>query len=820
MSLPLGTALLAVLASPALIERTDPEFPPTLRAAGVLEGTATVRLSIDPLGRVERMDLLSADDPAFFRALCAVMHTWRFEPAVVEGERVPAVADLTWRFRSAPPATDGRLTGRLMRRGVRAPLAGLVIRIQDIDLEGFSDADGRFELPLPAGRHRVVIEDPQVQRFTAEVEIAAGQTLAIEYDLTPVVGVGADLVVVGRAPPPELQRTRLDTFELTHVAGTMGDPLRVLQSLPGVGTPMSLLPYPVVRGAPPGDSAYQVDGAPVPLLYHLGVGTSVLHPRLIDRVDFYPGVAPIEYGRYVGGVVDAATRKPEAKDWLADLDVNLFQSGALISAPVGDTTRLTLGGRYSYTGLLLTVFAPDVTIDFWDYQARIDQDLPDDSRLQITAFGARDVFGAETEDELTRALFHRLTTRFTTPVGEGRLLAGLDVGFDEVEADQEDGDAVSEDERSRLREYLVRPRVSWQHPLAEGLALQVGGDLEIRESDDEIEDEPGGDDDSIRSFVGVNETRITGGTFASLQWQATEALTLSPGLRVDVYRRDEADSEGSTGLFFPGDEEPPTEGTTQYQFTADPRIAARYRVAQETVLKGHFGLSHAPQRFFVPIPGLGEVEVDADPISAWQVAAGLEHAFDDRWSLDVTAYGTWFENLLGFDFSEEDEVVSDQAEGEDLTTDDFTFGASGRGAGVEVMLRRRRAGSWFGWLAVTLQRQEREQSDGTWALSALDQTLLVNVVATWQFADLWSLGGRLHYHTGRPVDVETEQRVPGFAQLDVRLDKTWIHDTWQIDLYLDVINASYQEEIVEVDEEGDQEGIRYILPTLGVHAVF
>ena len=702
-----------------------------------------------------------------------------------------------------PP--EGHLAGSLMRRGVRAPLVGLVIHAQALDRAAFSDHEGRFDLPLPAGRHRIRVEDPLVQPFTAEVEITAGQTTIVQWDLTPVVGVGADLTVVGRSPS-EIQRTRLDTFELTHVAGTMGDPLRVLQSLPGVGTPMSLLPFPVVRGAPPGDSAYQVDGGPLPMLFHAGVGTSVIHPRLIDHVDFYPGVAPLKYGRYVGGVVDATTRKPETDGWLADLDLNLFQSGALVSAPLTATHRLTLGGRYSYSSPLISTLVDDLLLDFWDYQARFDQDLPGDSRLQITAFGARDVFGSGAEYAYNRFIFHRLTTQYLTPVHDGRLVTSLDLGADDVSARGLGG-------QPSFAEYLVRPRSEYTGPLVEGLTLSTGADVEVRYSNDDTQGRSNivllrsEHSDDIDAFLAQRATRVIGGVFAGREWRAAEGLIIAPGLRVDGYWR------------------------RATRFTADPRLSTRYAVDPATTLKTHLGLSHAPQRLFVPTPGFGEIEVDVAPISAWQAAIGVEHTLDEHWSLDITAYGTWLDNLMTLapatflsdeDEVEEDEVEEDEVEDQtsDAGSDVFAFGAAGRGAGLELMLRRHRADRWFGWLALTLQRQERAQTDGSWALSPLDQTLIVNAVATWQFADLWSVGTRLHYHTGRPTRLGTGRRLPDFFQADVRLDKTWIHDMWQIDLYLDVINASYQEEITGFDEDGHPTGLQYILPTLGVHAMF
>jgi len=66
-------------------------------------------------------------------------------------------------------------------------------------------------------------------------------------------------------------------------------------------------------------------------------------------------------------------------------------------------------------------------------------------------------------------------------------------------------------------------------------------------------------------------------------------------------------------------------------------------------------------------------------------------------------------------------------------------------------------------------------------------------------------------------------RLPAFAQLDVRVDRTWTYQTWKLGLYLDVQNAT---------NRGNVEGYGYrydyrertpatglpILPILGLNA--
>jgi hypothetical protein len=105
----------------------------------------------------------------------------------------------------------------------------------------------------------------------------------------------------------------ISSEEATATPGAAGDPFRVIESLPGVTTLMWPLPLYSVRGANPGNTGFLLDGIKVPSLFHLALGPSVIHPLLIDRLDFYPGSYPVQFGRSVGGLVSASTAAPPGR---------------------------------------------------------------------------------------------------------------------------------------------------------------------------------------------------------------------------------------------------------------------------------------------------------------------------------------------------------------------------------------------------------------------------------------------------------------------------------------------------------------------------
>src|SRR5207244_3014172 len=118
-----------------------------------------------------------------------------------------------------------------------------------------------------------------------------------------------DVTVSGDRREPGRTAT-LSRAEVREIPGAFGDPFRAVESLPGVTPIVSGLPFFYIRGAPPGNAGYFLDGIRVPLLFHVGAGPSVIHPALISRVDLYPGGYPARFGRFAGGII-SGERVPE-----------------------------------------------------------------------------------------------------------------------------------------------------------------------------------------------------------------------------------------------------------------------------------------------------------------------------------------------------------------------------------------------------------------------------------------------------------------------------------------------------------------------------
>jgi len=602
-------------------------------------------------------------------------------------------------------------------------------------------------------------------------------------------------------PPTEVQviAPHRDVGEVTvrredtrDVPGTFGDPTRIAEVLPGVVPTASGLQAYFVRGAPPTSTGTFIDGVPVPVLYHVGFGPSVVHPGLLDHVDFYQGAPPAQYGRYVGGVLGATTLAP-ADHAHGEANLRLFDAGALGEAPLGDGKGSALvAARYGYPGLILPLFTSDTSLSYWDYQARATWNVGDRDRIGAFVFGSYDRLSqlvtpssgpAYSQQELEDQ-FHRVDVRWDRSLGSrSSLRVGVTLGRDIVGNDA----ATAVDD-------IVRFRADLDTRLSPDLRLRAGADTQI----DGLRPGPApeGAAPSIAPLVPSRDT-VMWGAHADVAWRINPRVELTPGLRADIYdARPVSGSPGST-----------TPTTTP---VLEPRLAARVRLADGLTSVSTFGISHqllgTPAQYPSTSPYI-QPGLQEGMMSSVQASQGIEIALPASFSASVTGFLHDYSGLPDITW----QCTSSAQNGCVTPTVD------GRAYGLEVLLRRSFAERFNLWISYTLSRSTRlarpfdapaSSSPTMNILSEYDRTHVVSAVTSYDFGHEWRAGVRIFAYSGRPytpvvgtawtVPYDTA-RLPGFFRLDVRLEKAWMigeHD--RIAVVLEGINVTLNKEAVDV----------------------
>ncbi|HNN91554.1 MAG TPA: hypothetical protein PKI03_04770, partial [Pseudomonadota bacterium] len=130
-----------------------------------------------------------------------------------------------------------------------------------------------------------------------------------------------------RARPAE---SMLSVEEARQLAGGLGDPLRAIESLPGVGRASLGAGSLLLWGAAPGDSRVIYLGMELPSLYHASGLRGALPAALLSSVRLVPAGFGAEYGRALGGLVLLGPRAlPDG--WHGELAADLLDVSAMLS---------------------------------------------------------------------------------------------------------------------------------------------------------------------------------------------------------------------------------------------------------------------------------------------------------------------------------------------------------------------------------------------------------------------------------------------------------------------------------------------------------
>lgn len=569
--------------------------------------------------------------------------------------------------------------------------------------------------------------------------------------------------------------------EVRQVPGTFGDPVRIVDAMPGAAPIVSGLPYVFVRGAPPGNTGFFFDGVRVPTLFHLGIGPSVVSPGLVDRVDYYPGSAPTEYGRFAGPVVSVEPKPPAAK-LHGEGNVRLFDAGALVESPFGKGKgRALAAGRYSYAGLLLPLFAPDTRLGYWDYQGRVTWDLGPKDTIGVLGFGTLDTL--KQRDEATNAFeeelgfsFHRVDVRFDHRLPrDGRVRAAVTLGADE--SSQRGLSATKE---------LARIRVQADHTLSDSVSAIVGADAQIARLGFSDVSQPAG----TSSALYPPRADVVWGMHGAVSWRLHPRVLVTPGLRLDVF---------SSAY----DELP----DRPVKPAVDPRLAIRGEITREVATETRVGLAHQPPSSFVALPGL-EIGRLQDGLQRGTFASqGVEIAWPLGITSTVTGFLQRYEGLLD---------ATSTCRSLDFDPNDVCAGTpiDGRAYGAEFMLRRKLTENIAGWVSYTLSRSVRDiKPEGPsgpilTVPSEIDRPHVLSAVVAVRLPLAIRASSRFVAYTGRPysrlyasgiIPPYNAQRLDGFERLDVRLERAWrIGDTGQIALVAEAMNILFSEEAVGV----------------------
>ncbi len=668
-----------------------------------------------------------------------------------------------------------------------APAAGVVLTCGDA--LAATDDVGAYVLELPTGSCDLTVVAPGVAPIVTPVTLRAGERRTLDLEV-PVATPGETIEVVDTSGHGGGE-TRLDGATARALPGGGGDPLKAIQSLPGVARPSAGSRGLVVWGAAPGDTQVLIDDVPVPRLYHLGGWRSLVPGELVDGLRLLPGAFNAAHGDAIGGVVEVSTALPAGDGVSArvdPLDVSVAGRGAIGAARAGAALRASVLDQL--VGAVEDELAPDagalIPVPQWlDGQAQVAVPVAD-GELRVLVLASREhlarVIGsvdpAAARSDVRDEHVLRAAVRYVALVEDGVVSAAAWIGHDGEALTLRYGDAPAVLDRQTPQAggratYAVAlsPRVGvvvGVDALARTDRLHRDGSLATpaREGDVAIFGQPPGSDRAVDTW---RAGRVALAPFAAVD-AVLGRVTLSPGLRLV------ADAL-STSRTLPARAGVPDVGWQGVDVAVEPRLAARVRLGAHTTVGAAAGSYHQPR------DPLDTSAVFGSPTLGHEAARHL--AVDGATQLgpvrlEATGYARWL-----------DDLVARAPSAEPPPGQALTQAGSGEVLGAQLVATWIGAGDVTAWLSYGVSRSLRRDGDDVpLRRFDLDQPHLLTAAGVWRHGR-WSVGGRARLASGAPrtevigafLDASTGRyqpivgatngiRLPAFFAVDARVERT------------------------------------------------
>jgi hypothetical protein len=461
-------------------------------------------------------------------------------------------------------------------------------------------------------------------------------------------------------------------------------------------------------------------------------------------------------------------------------NIRLVDSGAMLEAPfAGGRGSAMLGGRFSYTGFVISLIAPNVSVGYWDYQARVRYDLNARDTVEVFGFGSSD-YTTYTEKEPVVAAdgslqrkdrehtavdvnFHRLDLRWDHKLDQGNwrqaLMFGRDrTGFADGEIDVYDYMVGARSEYWRQVQPQLRLRAG-ADALFESLRQDFKNDTEpTREAPANADGTPGalpvaptaadsGSETDAERFGFGGRRDFSLGAYADVVWEVAPGLVFTPGVRADLFV-----SGGTAAIGI------------------DPRLTAEYRLSKRLKLVNGLALVHQAPSFIGPVPGL-KPSLSGGLQRAVQSSAGVSYELP----ADITSSLAVFQSAF-FNMTDLISLVQlEQTEGQ-TRRDLGSVRTMGHAYGLEVLIRRSLARRLGGFVSYTLSNTRRFTGRVS-GPTTTDRVHVLNVAASYDLGKDWRFGTRVLFYTGIPAEVAYTEaarhppRTPPFWRLDFKLEK-------------------------------------------------
>ena len=649
---------------------------------------------------------------------------------------------------------------------------------------------------VPDGRYLLTVSTIGYVFVRRTVQIA-GKPLEVTVPMVEGTGAYQEAVTVGAeavrtVEPGVASQMELGSAALQDLRGiATDDPMRAMQTLPGAATGDDFQAEFSVRGSAFRHVGVVIDGVAAPMMMHAVRGRddtgslAMINGDLLDRASLLAGAHPLRHGDWLGATLDFGLRDGTRDRVQLRAAVSGTSASAVIEGPLTPSRKGSwlFSLRKSYVDWLIRKIEPEIdsTFGFTDAQGVLTIDLTSRQQIRLLLIGGQSIY-RERDTGLSNGLSKAVSTgglaslgwRYTgNSVLFSQRFSASNSTFKNTgvrSQDLGDGNNTSYVWRGDVLKTLDR----W--------SIEGGARYESTHQDQTLRrfsTTPGG---GLR----VTATRDTAAktTVGSVWGQVTRrasSAAVTIGARVS---RDRNSSDA----------------------WVSPWLLTEYSRGRVTV-RASAGESH--QR-----PSLELMSAAVEPLrleSARQADVSLAVRLSSTSHLQVTPFLREERDILR-PIGEDRAVGGVRVAGTVFPT--LASRLDGHARGVDVLLQRRATRGLTGWIAYTWAHTTHEDMitgerfDGDY-----DQRHTINVFLLQRLSYRWATSAKLRLGSNVPLvgyftgttdalklsDRRNQVRLPWYARLDLRANRTFTFSRRRLTLYAEVVNVLGRRNLGQAD---------------------
>jgi len=690
--------------------------------------------------------------------------------------------------------------GRVVSARDGQPLALVQILLQDTAFRAVTSEDGTFQIPgVPPGKYVLQSSTVGYQLGRLEFTLAAGESKSLDVVLTSSTAQRTDTVEVSAGAfegPTQTSASAitLEGEERKNLASVLADdPLRAVQSLPGVTSNNDFSSEFSLRGAPFSRIGLYLDGILLHAPFHTTDGQAdngsltIFNGDLTDDITLYQGAWPVRYSDRTAGILAVESREGSRQEIQGRFSASSSNASLQLEGPLGKNKRGSwlVAFRKSYLQYILNRIdfgdqAP-LAFGFTDGEARLTYDLTPRHTLSLS-----DIEGSSGVDR----------TQFRNELGVNTVMTS---GFR--------FSLLNLGSRYAPSEHVVMVNhLAWSRERGEvsnrddaPLSHTAYGEWTWR-------------GDGTVLWGGKNSLDFGGQFRRSREDGLSQRFVYTPVLTpaLDLFRGTghQAGAYVQQSFVADGGRIRLTAGVREDQHSdssvkvTSPYAGASFQPWTKTRLQLDWGqYSQFPElsQFFSTF-ALGHLL----PERATHYEASLEQSFNERTRLRLEFYDRQDRDLLASPLLDP-RILMDGTLFNSVATAPLRNSERGYSRGVQIFVQRRTANGFTGWISYAYGRNIVSDGDlGVRFPSDYDQHHTFNAYVSRRLSPTVNLSARFTYGAGMPLpgfyrlqgtayflaQNRNGLRAPAYQRTDLRLNKAYVHKKTKTTLFAEIVNLT------------------------------